>query len=146
MPLWQWLLDGVAVLVVLVVLYGVALVVRRRAVSRHGATFELSVRLRQDRPGRGWVLGLGRYQGDTLEWFRIFSVSPRPKRLWRRSELEYVGRRVPTGPECATLYADHLVVECRTPAGTVELALAPSSLMGLQAWIEAAPPGTAEHI
>ncbi|HEY1135167.1 MAG TPA: DUF2550 domain-containing protein, partial [Nocardioides sp.] len=141
-----WLLDGVAVLVGLVVLYGVALVVRRRLVSRHGGTFELSVRLRDDRAGRGWVLGLGRYHGDTLEWFRIFSVSPRPKRSWRRADLEYVGRRAPSGPECATLYADHVVVECATPSGLVELALAPSSLMGLQAWIEAAPPGTAEHI
>ncbi|HSE08478.1 MAG TPA: DUF2550 family protein, partial [Nocardioidaceae bacterium] len=23
---------------------------------------------------RGWVLGIGRYSGDALEWFRIFSL------------------------------------------------------------------------
>ena len=79
MPVWQWLLDAVGVLLVLVLLYGVALVVRRRLLSRHGGTFELSYRVRSERAGRGWLLGLGRYSGESLEWFRIFSLSPRPK-------------------------------------------------------------------
>ncbi|MFW6775569.1 DUF2550 domain-containing protein [Nocardioides sp. CPCC 205120] len=146
MPWWQWLLDGLAVLVALLVLYGIGLVVRRRLLSRDGGTFELSVRLRTSNPGHGWVLGLGRYQGGRLEWFRIFSLSPRPKRVWGRSELQYVGRRAPVAGESSSLYADHVVVECTTPQGPVELALGSASLMGLQAWLEAAPPGTAEHI
>ena len=79
-----------ALLLVLVLLYGLALVVRRRVLSRHGGTFELSHRVRPGKAGRGWVLGLGRYSGDTLEWFRIFSLSPRPQaRLAARSELSY---------------------------------------------------------
>ena len=36
--------------------------------------------------GRGWLLGIGRYSGDQLEWFRIFSLSPRPKRSWPRGD------------------------------------------------------------
>ena len=72
-------------LLVLVLLYGLALVVRRRLLSRHGGTFELSYRVRSEKAGRGWLLGLGRYSGDDLEWFRIFSLSPRPKRVWRAS-------------------------------------------------------------
>lgn len=146
MPWWQWLLDGVAVLVALVLLYGIGLVVRRRGLSRNGGTFELSVRTRSERAGHGWVLGLGRYSGERLEWFRIFSLSPRPKRTWFRSELEYASRRPPVGQESVSLYAGHVVVECSTADGTVELALSPSSLMGLQAWLEAAPPGTTEHV
>ena len=55
------------------------LVVRRRWISRPGGTFELSVRVRSGRAGRGWVLGVGRYTGDDLELFRIFSLAFRPR-------------------------------------------------------------------
>ena len=41
-----------------------------------------------------------------------------------------------------SLFADHVVVTCSTPDGEVELAMSPSSLMGFQSWLEAAPPGT----
>src|SRR5688572_11577462 len=99
MPLWQWALNAVGVLLGLVLLYGLALVVRRRLLARHGGTFELSCRVRPQGAGRGWLLGLGRYSGDDLEWFRIFSLSPRPKRVWRRDDLGYGGRREPEGVE-----------------------------------------------
>ena len=142
MPLWQLLLDAAGAVLVLVVLYGVALIVRRRLLSRHGGTFELSYRVRSERAGRGWLLGLGRYSGDALEWFRIFSLSPRPKRVWQRDTLSYVDRREPEGRERMSLYPDHVVVVCSTPTGTLELAMSTSSLTGLQAWLEAGPPGT----
>lgn len=142
MPLWQLLLDAAGAVLVLVILYGVALIVRRRLLSRHGGTFELSYRVRSERAGRGWLLGLGRYSGDALEWFRIFSLSPRPKRVWQRDTLSYVGRREPEGRERMSLYPDHVVVLCSTPAGQLELAMSRSSLTGLQAWLEAGPPGT----
>src|SRR4051812_39239724 len=77
MSAWQWLLDSAGALLLVVVAYGLLLVVRRRVLSRHGGTFELSVRVRSSQAGRGWVLGLGRYRDDRLEWFRIFSPSPR---------------------------------------------------------------------
>jgi hypothetical protein len=142
MPAWQWLLDSAGVLLLLVLAYGIALIVRRRFLSRHGGTFELSYRARASHPGRGWLLGLGRYSGETLEWFRIFSLSPRPKRSWQRGRLVYQGRRDPEGPEQLSLYPDHLVIACLTPEGEIELAMGPASLTGLQAWLEAGPPGT----
>lgn len=142
MPFWQWLLDAAGGALVLVLLYGIALVVRRRVLSRHGGTFELSYRVRPERVGRGWLLGLGRYSGEALEWFRIFSLSPRPKRVWLRDALSYAGRRDPEGAERVSLYPDHVVVRCHTADGDLELAMAPSSLMGFQSWLEAAPPGT----
>ncbi|MBB6629214.1 DUF2550 domain-containing protein [Nocardioides sp. KIGAM211] len=141
MPVWQWLLDTAGALLLLVLLYGVALIVRRRVLSRNGGTFELSYRVRPERAGRGWLLGLGRYSGETLEWFRIFSLSPRPKRSWPRARLAYGDRREPEGVEQMSLYPDHVVVCCMTPDGEVELAMGPSSLMGFQAWLEAGPPG-----
>ena len=142
MPLWQVVLDAVAVVLALVLLYGIALVTRRRLLSRNGGTFELSYRIRPDRPGRGWLLGIGRYSGDSLEWFRIFSLAPRPKRSWPRGELAFAGQREPEGAERMSLFGDHVVVTCSTPEGEVELAMSPSSLMGFQSWLEAAPPGT----
>lgn len=146
MPLWQLLLDAAGAVLVLVLLYGLSLVVRRRLLSRHGGTFELSFRVRSERAGRGWLLGLGRYSGDSLEWFRIFSLSPRPKRVWLREGLSYSGRRDPAGAERMSLYPDHVVVQCHSADGELELAMSASSLTGLQAWLEAAPPGTATTV
>lgn len=142
MPVWQWLLDAAGLLLVLFLLYGVALIVRRRVLSRHGGTFELSCRVRPERVGRGWLLGLGRYSGETLEWFRIFSLSPRPKRSWERSTLVYDDRRAPEGVEEMSLYPEHLVIELRHRDTPLELAMSPASLTGFQAWLEARPPGT----
>jgi hypothetical protein len=145
LPIWERLLESAAVVLLLVLLLGVALIVRRRWLSRHGGTFELSYRARATSSGRGWLLGLGRYAGDQLEWFRIFSLSPRPKRVWARQTLTYVGRREPEGVEQLSLYPGHVVISCDTPAGAVELALGTSSLMGFQSWLEAAPPGV-QHL
>jgi hypothetical protein len=141
MPLWQWLLELAGVLLVLPLLYGVALIVRRRLIARNGGTFELSYRMRTAHPGRGWLLGLGRYSGDTLEWFRIFSLSPRPRMSWSRQHMTYSGRRELVGAEEMSLYAGHVVVCCSTPDGPFEIAMSEASLTGFQAWIEAGPPG-----
>jgi len=142
MAWWEWPLDAAVVLLVIVLLYGVGLMIRRRMISRHGGTFELSHRVRGSHPGRGWLLGLGRYSGDTLEWFRVFSLSPRAKRVWRRTELTYVSSRHPAGLEQMSLYPDHVVVECVSRGTGVELAMSPASLIGFQAWLESRNPGT----
>ena len=141
---WQWLLDSAGVVLLVVILYGLLLVLRRRVLSRHGGTFELSVRIRvreQSHAGRGWVLGLGRYREGRLEWFRIFSPSPRPRRVWRRSQLQITGQRAPSGPESFALYGGHVVVECQTVEGPVELAMSTSALTGFSSWLESGPPG-----
>jgi hypothetical protein len=146
MPVWQWLLDVAGVVLAAVLLYGIALIVRRRILARHGGTFELSHRARTEKAGRGWVLGLGRYTAESLEWFRIFSLSPRPKHVWSRADLEYTGRRDPGGVEQLSLYPDHVVIRCTSPDGDVELALSQEALMGFQAWLEASPPSAAQHL
>lgn len=141
MPWWAWLLDAVGLLLLLALLYGIALVLRRRWISRDGGTFEFSVRVRSVRAGRGWLLGVGRYGDDYLEWFRIFSLAPRPKLRFSRSDLEYVDRRHPQGAESYSLYAGHVIVTCETPDGPLEVAMSPDALTGFLAWLEAAPPG-----
>ena len=142
MPLWAWLVDALGLVLVLLGCYGIALIVRRRLLARNGGTFELSYRARSSKVGRGWVLGIGRYSGESLEWFRIFSLAPRPKRVWQRFDMEYVGRRRPIGSEQVSLFAGNTIVSCLTAAGEVELAMSESSLMGFQSWLEAMPPGS----
>jgi Protein of unknown function (DUF2550) len=141
MPVWEWLADSSGVLLLLLALYAIALVFRRRWISRNGGTFEFSVRVRPGRAGRGWILGVARYTADGLEWFRIFSLAPRPRFVYRRSDLEYVGRRDAEGVEGYSLYSGHIVVTCRTPSGLLEVAMSPDALTGFLAWLEAAPPG-----
>ncbi|MEI2713693.1 MAG: DUF2550 domain-containing protein [Nocardioides sp.] len=141
MPLWELILDAVGVLLFLLLAFGLALILRRRLLTRPGGAFELSYRARSDKDGRGWLLGIGRYDGDRLEWFRVFSLSPRPKVVWQRNMLAYAGRREPAGPERMSLYADHVVVACTYSSEPLELAMTESSLTGFQAWLEAGPPG-----
>lgn len=135
MAVWRWLIDSAGVVLLLVLAYGVLLVLRRRWISRHGGTFELSVRI-----GRGWVLGLGRYDEDALEWFRIFSLWPRPRRRWRRGQLRLVSQRHPEGHEAFSLYAGHVVALMDTPEGDLQLAMSTPALTGLRSWLEAGPP------
>ena len=146
MPLWQWLLNAAGVLFGLVLLYGIALIVRRRVLARHGGTFELSYRVRPERVGRGWLLGIGRYSGETLQWFRIFSLSPRPREVWHRSALSYEGRREPEGVERVSLYPDHLIVLCRSAGAEIELAMSLPSVLGFQSWLESGPPGPSQSL
>ena len=145
MPIWERLLESAGGVLLLVLLLVIVLVLRRRWLTRNGGTFEVSYRSRHAEPGGGWLLGVGRYSGDTLEWFRIFSLSPRPKRVWQRSTLTYVDRREPERREQLSLYPGHVIIRCETPSEVMELALGLSSLMGFQSWLEGAPPG-AQHL
>lgn len=143
MPLWLWVVDAVAAALVLVLLYGGCLLVRRRWISRDFGTFELSIRARSHKTGRGWVLGVGRYAGDTLEWFRVFSLRPGPTRRLVRSGITFEGRREPEGAEVYSLYSGHVIIRCLTADGELEVAMSPDALTGFLAWLEAAPPGRA---
>lgn len=142
MPVWELVLDLVGLVLLLALLYGICLIVRRRLLARHGGTFELSCRVRTEHPGRGWLLGIGRYSGQSLEWFRIFSLSPRPKRVWARDLLDYSGRRAPAGAEEMSLYDGHVVASCHYDGQPLEIAMSEASLTGFQSWLESGPPGT----
>ncbi len=146
MPLWAWIADAVGAVLLLIFLYGLCLVLRRRWIARRGGTFELSLRVRSDRAGRGWVVGVGRYAGDDLELFRFFSLSRRPLHRLARSDVAYAGQRLPSEDERHALYSGHVVVRLDAPGGPVEFALDPDSLTGMLAWLEAAPPGRGPRI
>jgi hypothetical protein len=128
---------GLAILVLLVV---VALAIRRRVIQR-GGSFDCSLRLQRKTFGRGWRLGVARYGGDRLEWFRVFSLSIRPRRVLPRDTLKVLHRREPVYPETLAVIAGHVVLECTDDGVEIDLAVAPDVLTGLIAWLEASPPG-----
>lgn len=140
MTLWQWMAEGAIVLLGVPLCYGVLLVFRRRWISRSGGTFELSWRRHSASEGRGWVLGLGRYSHEELQWFRIFTPSVRPKEALRREHLRYLGVRVPGTDEAHGLYPDNVVVRCAVDGREFEISMSSRALVGFQAWLEAAPP------
>lgn len=129
---------GIAILALLALL-GV-LFVRRTVLARKG-TIELSLRLSTFLPGRGWSSGLARFTGDELRWYRMFSLSWRPRRVLTRLGMTVQHRSVREGPERLVLPADWVVVRCGTRRSTVEIAMAESTLAGFRSWVEAAPPG-----
>lgn len=137
-----------------------AFALRRRWIQRAGGTFDCSLRLKvpgeplaaagaagpEPGPatgddGKGWVFGIARYSRDTVEWFRIFSYAPRPRRVLERSLIEVAGRRRPQGQEELALLSGSVVLCCLHRGAPLELAMSEDALTGFLAWLEAAPPG-----
>src|SRR5690242_3953956 len=84
----------------LIVPLGLVLVfARRELIARRGGTIGMSMRLSTYVPGRGWAAGLGRFTGDQLRWYRLFSLGLRPRRVLFRHDLTVEDRRSPEGPE-----------------------------------------------
>jgi hypothetical protein len=147
MPVWEAFVDSLGIFLVLIAAAFAFLFIRRRLLSRGGGTFECSVRFSPpSKPSpvasaRGWTLGLGRYAGDRLQWFRVFSFRPRPQHIFERN-IRVITRRRPEGAEAFALYSGHHVVEVALGSGSrVELAMSEAALTGFLAWTEAAPPG-----
>ncbi|MET9463288.1 MULTISPECIES: DUF2550 domain-containing protein [unclassified Streptomyces] len=137
------LVSGLVVALVVIGLFVFAL--RRRLIQRSGGTFDCSLRWgvaeELDISGKGWVYGVARYSGDRVDWFRVFSYSPRPRRLLERSSIEVIARRAPEGEEELALLSDAVVLCCRHRGTRLELAMSDDALTGFLAWLEAAPPG-----
>jgi len=134
-------LEVVGALVLLLAGLLVAFVARRRFLSRSSGTFDCSLRSSNDRMGKGWVLGLARYEADRIEWFRVFDLSMRPRRVLRRADMQVQERRHPSGPETFTVMSGFVVVRCAYERGPLELAMSEQSYTGFASWLESAPPG-----
>ncbi|MGX4689787.1 DUF2550 domain-containing protein [Streptomyces sp. JNUCC 63] len=134
---------GLVVLLVVVGLFVFGL--RRRLIQRSGGTFDCSLRWdvpeKPDTSGKGWGYGVARYNGDRVEWFRVFSYAPRPRRTLERASIEVAGRRLPEGEEELALLSDAMILTCLHRGTRLELAMSEDALTGFLAWLEAAPPG-----
>jgi hypothetical protein len=135
------LVEVLALALVLVAGSFVAVVARRRVLQRDGGTLELSLRLHRRSRGRGWVLGIGRFVGDDLQWYRVFSLSPRPRRVLSRTDLRVSVQRQPTAAEAYALLAGAVVMECLSSTGPVDLGMDAAAVTGFLAWLEGGRPG-----
>jgi hypothetical protein len=141
MQILSWI--GFALLVFIALL--LVLYARRAAIARRGGTVDVSLRLSTLVSGRGWSHGVARFADDELRWYRVFSVSPRPRRVLNRNALEISSRRRPDLPERLVLPADWAVVRCVHNGSPLEIAMDATTLTGFLSWIEAAPPGAASR-
>lgn len=104
-----------------------------------------ALRTRLDDSGKGWHLGVGRYQGDEFVWFRVLSLRPGADRVIHRSSLEIADRRDPSGSELYSMPPSSRVLRFRARVSgaepDVEIAMGPDALTGFLSWLESAPPG-----
>ena len=118
--------------------------VRRLRALRSGGV-HAALRTRLDDAGKGWHLGVGRYQGDEFVWFRVLSLRPGPDRVISRSAMEIADRRDPSGPELYSMPPSSHVLRFRESGPgqdtDVEIAMGPDALTGFLSWLESAPPG-----
>jgi hypothetical protein len=133
---------AVATLIAIVCVAAVAasiiggLLVRRHLLARGGAGAVVSLRI--GRRGN-FVLGVGRYHGEKLLWYRLFSVASRPRRALTRRGLTILQRRPPTPMEVRNLLTPSIVLECLADEGRIDIAISEDALPGFLAWLESGP-------
>lgn len=132
---------GICVAALLLVLFAVFL--RTRLLVLGGGTIRLQVRVTTLVPGRGWSTGIGRFAGDELRFYRMFSFSLRPKRVLNRRSVTVSRHRLPEGPERLSMPGHWVILTCVTGTALLEIAMAGSTVTGFSSWLEAGPPGHA---
>ncbi len=133
----------VVVLLAAVFLILLLLVLRRIRLLRSGG-IHVALRTRIDNTGKGWHLGVARYQGDEFAWFRALSLRAGPDVVIRRDGLEIAHRREPERGETPNMPISSRVLRFSVPEGPgpgVEIAMGPDALTGFLSWLESAPPG-----
>ncbi|AEG45017.1 DUF2550 domain-containing protein [Isoptericola variabilis] len=133
MPFVAW--AGIAVLVVLALIVATG-ASRLRTLSRRVGSFPCSARPAGN-PQAAWSLGIAHYAVGRIEWWRCWSLSPRPTRTWLREELSITGRV----PLDQAGQPDEYLVRCRYDGTDFELTMSSGAYAGLASWLEAAPPG-----
>lgn len=134
---WSWTAIAVGLLVACLLIPVVWLIVRRRWLAGRGRVFECSLK----RPDGGWTLGVARFRDDVLEWYRVFSLSLRPKVVFRRNDTRVIRVRLPEPAEAAELYDGHVVTELGGSHSGTLLAMGRPDLTAFSSWTEAGPPG-----
>lgn len=141
MPLWLWVIQAVALVALIAALTVIWVVGRRLWLGRGTGAFDLSVKYTSGTGVSGWILGIAVYRGSTLNWYRTFSLSLRPRHRFARNDLVVGPRREPVSGETHALQHGAVVVGAQHRSGVAQLGLTPRALTGLLAWLEASPPG-----
>ncbi|HVE27719.1 MAG TPA: DUF2550 domain-containing protein [Sporichthya sp.] len=134
------ILDVIIGLLAFLGLAVLALTTRRMMLQRPLGTFACSLRLGEHPDGEGWSYGIGRYHGDRVEWFPIFSLAWKPRHVMTRRQLRVRSRRDPAPAEAQGLPAGSMVLVCALGTERLELAMTHGAMTGFMSWVEAAPP------
>ncbi len=128
--------DVIALILLAVILLALALIIARQRHMLHSAGgIPLATRR-----GNRWLYGVGRYDGDELQWFRAIGIGTRPTRTLRRGDLQVLGRRSPETHELSSLPGTAVIVELRDTTGDITIALADGAFTGFVSWLEASAP------
>ena len=121
------------VVIVLVLLIG-GFLARLRYLAGQVGSFECAMRP----PGaQRWLSGVASFRLDSLEWYRLMSLSTRPSRVWRRLDLELSAAR--RRREQGRVVEVHCVDATAAP-DSFDLAMMEESHSALVAWVESASP------
>ncbi len=138
---WGWTELALAVVLVGVVAPVLGLFLRRKWLGSRSRVFDCSLRPANATPGSGWMLGVARYGGDELQWFRVFSVSLRPYRVIDRTHSQVDTTRSPDVLEAGVLDADQRIATLAGADAGVSLAFAPQEFTAFLGWMEGGLPG-----
>ncbi|WP_232831910.1 DUF2550 domain-containing protein [Nocardiopsis sp. FIRDI 009] len=149
---WPGSAQWVALVLLLALLAVLAAVTLRRwFLVRRGGAVECYLRAPGVRGRRGsWRIGFGRYGTESLGWFPIFSLRPRPTAMLSRRGLVVVGRRSPDEDDRVHLPGDVSVLQVAWTGSDgadplepeFEIAMGDAALTGFLSWMESMPPGT----
>lgn len=148
---WLTVTEGVAVgIVIAAVSFLTALFVRRRWLEIRGGVVDCGLRKKKETRGGAWSMGIARYDGENFEWYRVFSVSFRPKVVFSQQFTQIVRYREMVPLETMALFDDHTIITVVTQSASngveeYELSMTVPSLTGLMSWLESAPPGGASY-
>lgn len=138
--------NFLVVVVILLAIPATLLVVRRTWLLRAAGSFPCLVQIDAVTPGARWVPGVGRFRGDEVWWYPLLGFGFGPQLRFPRNRTDALPSRVldPVQQEAMPSGAS-VVLPLRREIGggqaVWELAMAPGSVMALQSWLEAAPPG-----
>ncbi|MCL1869407.1 MAG: DUF2550 domain-containing protein [Promicromonosporaceae bacterium] len=132
-PAAVWVLLAIILVVALVMAAGAS---RLHTLSHRVGSFACHARAAGN-PSAAFTLGIAHYAVGRIEWYRAWSLSPRPARTWMRDRLAVTGR-VPLDQAGQT---DQYLVRCRYEDTDFELSMTAAAYAGLASWLEAAPPG-----
>ena len=127
---WMILTIGI---IALVLLAG-GFLVRLRYLAGQVGSFECAMRLPG---GQRWLSGVASFRLDSLQWYRLMSLSTRPSRVWRRLDLELSAAK--RRREQGRVVEVHCVDATRSPDG-FDLAMMEESHSALVAWVESVAP------
>ena len=127
-----WMVVAIAVTILVLLIGG--FLVRLRDLAGQVGSFECAMR---PTGGQRWMSGVASFQFDSLEWYRLVSLSTRPTRVWRRLDLELSAAR--RRREQGRVVEVHCVDATRSPEG-FDLAMMEESHSALVAWVESAAP------